>query len=490
MEPTLIIAGVSTTHAALDRRILLICAIATVVGLAAGLLAQVLIRTIWLITNLSFHGAWSFARATPPRSMAENTLGIWLVAIPVIGAAIIGLIARFGSRQVAGHGIPEAMEQVLRNQSRIPPRLTFLKPLSAAISIGTGGPFGAEGPIIATGGALGSLIGQSLLITAAERKTLLAAGAGAGIAAAFGSPVAAVLLAIELLLFEFRPRSIIPVAFACAAAASIHYAFEGSDPFFAISGPPLLQPNIRVLVASTLLGALMGAGAIGLTRAVAFVEHAAEKLPVHWMWRPALGAIVVGVIGYFAPYTLGSGYFNIHHLLAGQLTLRLALTLFVLKFLSWTISLGSGTAGGTLAPVFTIGGSAGAAVAIAAAHAGDGLVHRPQARRRGGNGRPLRRRLAGDAHLRRLRVRNHPEPRRYRAGALWLCRCATRRLPHVALVNHERENASRRRPRSHGIRRRSPGADQRSRSMHGARCNPPRGDDGRRRPRLDSGRRT
>ncbi len=284
----------------------------------------------------------------------------------MIGALIIGLMARYGSRAVAGHGIPEAMEQVLLNQSRIPPKMTFLKPISAAISIGTGAPYGAEGPIIATGGAFGSLLGQLLSVTAAERKTLLAAGAAAGIAAAFNAPIAAVLLAVELLLFEFRPRSLIPVnALACVIAAAIHVAFEGAEPFFKFGANAIAATTPGAVAAYLIIGVIAGVGAVILTRTVYAIEHFFEHLPIHWMWHPAIGAVVVGVIGYVLPQTFGSGYYNINHMLENSLPLKMLLLLGVLKFLSWTISLGSGTAGGTLAPVFTIGGALGAISGVA-----------------------------------------------------------------------------------------------------------------------------
>jgi H+/Cl- antiporter ClcA/CBS domain-containing protein len=244
--------------------------------------------------------------------------------------------------------------------------VTFLKPLSAAVAIGTGGPFGAEGPIIATGGAVGSLIGQLLKTTAAERKTLLAAGAAAGIAAAFGSPVAAVLLAIELLLFEFRPRSFIPVALASAAAAGLHTHFEGAEPIFAFSGSMLQPASEYGLLIYTLLGVIIGVAAVVMTKSVYWIEHHFEYIShdIRWMWHPALGAVAVGVIGYFAPNTFGAGYFNLTWLLSDKVILSAAAVLCVLKFLSWTIALGSGTAGGTLAPVFTIGGSLAAVIAM------------------------------------------------------------------------------------------------------------------------------
>jgi H+/Cl- antiporter ClcA/CBS domain-containing protein len=250
------------------------------------------------------------------------------------------------------------MEQVLYGKSRISPRLLFLKPLSSAIAIGTGGPFGAEGPIIATGGAFGSLVGQVLRITADERKTLLASGAAAGMAATFGTPVAAVLLAVELLLFEYRPRSVIPAALAASAAPAVRWALVGAGPVFAM--PDVQALTWEALVAYTVIGALVGLLSVGVTRAVYAIEDGFDKLPIHWMWWPALGAVVVGVVGYFEPRTLGVGYYLIEEILGGSIAGKALAALVVLKFLSWSIYLGSGTSGGTLAPLFIIGGGTGA----------------------------------------------------------------------------------------------------------------------------------
>jgi H+/Cl- antiporter ClcA len=299
-------------------------------------------------------------------SPSIEKLGWLVIFVPVIGGVIVGFMARYGSRAIRGHGIPEAMEQVLLNQSRIPPRMTFLKPLSAAIAIGTGGPFGAEGPIIATGGALGSLVGQLLPTTAMERKTLLAAGAAAGMAATFGSPVSAVLLAVELLLFEFRPRSLIPVALASATAAAVRLGFHGAQPVFAM--PDLAQPTGAAMSIYILLGAIIGVASVLVTRAVYAIEDAFELLPIHWMWWPAIGAVVVGVVGYITPRTLGVGYSNISDIISAKLATQFIAVLCVMKFVSWSIALGSGTSGGTLAPLFTIGGATGALLGIGAAH--------------------------------------------------------------------------------------------------------------------------
>jgi H+/Cl- antiporter ClcA len=375
MGPALAQANVPAESSLVDARVVLISLLSIGLAVVAAVVAQLLIRLIWLITNVSFHGRFSAHEASP----ADHALGPWVIVIPVIGGIIVGFMARYGSKAIRGHGIPEAMEQVLLNQSRIPARMTFLKPLSAAIAIGTGGPFGAEGPIIATGGALGSLIGQLIETTAIERKALLAAGAAAGMAATFGSPVSAVLLAIELLLFEFRPRSIIPVALASTTAAGVRILFEhGIHPVFKM--PELAQPAGAALWVYILLGAIVGVASVGVTRVVYAVEDAFEHVPVHWMWWPAIGAVVVGMCGYFQPRTLGVGYNNISQILssgpndAGRLTIGFIAVLCLVKFISWSISLGSGTSGGTLAPLFTIGGGLGAVLGAGAArllpHAG------------------------------------------------------------------------------------------------------------------------
>src|SRR5690242_11995139 len=324
--------------------------------MAAALLANVLTRLIGLITNIAYYGRVSTAFVAP----STARLGAWSILIPLIGAFVVGIMARYGAAAIRGHGIPEVMERVLYARSRIAPRIMFLKPLSAAIAIGTGGPFGAEGPIIATGGALGSIVGQFVKMTADERKTLLAAGAAAGMAATFGSPVSAVLLAVELLLFEYRPRSVIPVALASAVATGVRAALVGSGPVFEI--PTLAQPNLEALSVYTIIGALVGVAAVGVTRFVYWIEDLYEELPIHWMWWPLVGAVFVGVIGYVEPRTLGVGYTNIDNILSGDIVGKALIILVVLKFLSWSIYLGSGTSGGTLAPLFTIGGGIGAAL--------------------------------------------------------------------------------------------------------------------------------
>jgi H+/Cl- antiporter ClcA len=362
LEPALEEARVPVEQTTLDKRVVIVSMWAILLALVTGFVAQALVGLIGLITNIAFYGRFSTAFSSP----ANNHRGWLVLIIPAIGGLIVGVMARYGSKAIRGHGIPEAMEQVLLNESRIPARVTFLKPLSAAVSIGTGGPFGAEGPIIATGGALGSLVGQLLHMTPSERKTLLAAGAAAGMAATFGSPVSAVLLAIELLLFEFRPRSIVPVALASAAATAVRMLYVGTEPIFAM--PMLARPGGEALAMYALVGALVGWLAVYVTRAVYWIEDLFEKLPIHWMWWPALGGLVVGAIGIFAPRTLGVGYDNIEGLVSGRIAGRVVIFLCVMKFLSWSISLGSGTSGGTLAPLFTIGGATGVALGELIAH--------------------------------------------------------------------------------------------------------------------------
>jgi len=337
-----------------DKRVLYLAIQAIINALVIGVIAKGLVYLIEIITNLAFYGRFSWEPASP----AHNTLGWAVVAVPVVGSLLVGLIARFGSKAVRGHGIPEAMEKIILDESKIPPLITLLKPLSAAISIGTGGPFGAEGPIIATGGAFGSFTGQIMHITPTERKIMLSAGACAGMAAIFGSPLAAVLLAIELLLFEFSARSIIPVALSCITGAGMHLWLFGSAPVFAMGNIPM--PGDGALMVYIGMGLLIGIVASLVSKSVYLVEDLFEKLPIHWMWWPAIGAVVVGVTGYFAPFTMGVGYENIQELLGGHLPLAMLLSLCFLKYISWVISLGSGTSGGTLAPLFTIGGALGA----------------------------------------------------------------------------------------------------------------------------------
>lgn len=330
--------------------------LAIVVGACVCVAGIGLLNLIWLITNFCFHGTLSTHEGSPDFS----TLGAWGILIPCAGGLIIGAIARYGSEDVRGHGIPEAMQGVILKRSRISLKVAILKPLSTAISIGTGGPFGAEGPIIATGGAVGSLFGQAIPCSTAERKVLLAAGAAAGMTAVFGTPLAGVLLAIELLLFEFRSRSLIPVAMAAGSAMALRACFQEPFPML-----PLLStdaPGPTLSAGSMLIGLACGGAAVAITHALHAIEDLYERLPVDWMWWPALGGLAVGIIGWIDPRTLGAGYHNLRSLLDGNMATGALLTLAAFKFLSWSLCLGSGTAGGTLAPLMTLGGVVGALV--------------------------------------------------------------------------------------------------------------------------------
>lgn len=358
LDPTLAAAHMPRQFRPLDRRVLWISFVAMLLGAVVAVVAKLLTGLIGLFTNLAFYGRWSFDFVSP----AGNHLGRLAILVPVVGGLIVGVMARWGSRAIRGHGIPEAMEQVLLNESRIPPRITWLKPVSSAIAIGTGSPFGAEGPIIATGGALGSLIAQWMHVTADERKALLAAGAAAGMAAVFSAPISAVLLSIELLLFERRARSLIPVAIGATVGTGVRYLLEGNQPMFPM--PNLATPTLPALVAYIVLGLIVGVVSVGVTKLTYAIEDGFEKLPIHWMWWPALGGFVVGIVGYFMPLTLGVGYTNIAAVLAGQMSLGVMFALCLLKLLSWSVALGSGTSGGTLAPLFTIGGALGGVLGI------------------------------------------------------------------------------------------------------------------------------
>jgi H+/Cl- antiporter ClcA len=328
--------------------------IAIGIGVLSAFVALALVSLIELFTSLFYYQ--SLERASSP---AGNTLG-WLAAlVPVIGGLIIGLMARFGSDRIRGHGIPEALESILIHGSRVEPKLAVLKPLSAAISIGSGGPFGAEGPIIMTGGAFGSLIAQAFHLTSAERKTLLVAGAAGGMAATFGTPLAATLLAVELLLFEWKPRSLVPVALAAAAATAARSHLFAPMPLFPVAS------HGDVLGAGVLLAAVacgLGAGMLSaaMTYSVYFFEDLFKRLPVHWMWWPAIGGAVIGIGGLVDPHALGVGYESIAGLLDGHMTLRAIAILVVVKWTIWAFALGSGTSGGVLAPLLMIGGALGA----------------------------------------------------------------------------------------------------------------------------------
>jgi H+/Cl- antiporter ClcA/CBS domain-containing protein len=337
-----------------DRRLLVLMAMALVVGSGGAFAAWTLFHLINLATNVAYHGRFD----PGPASIAGNALGPAAALVPVAGCLIIGLMARYGSEKIRGHGIPEAMEAILIGRSRIQPKVAVLKPLSSAVSIGTGGPFGAEGPIIMTGGAIGSLFAQLFHISNAERKTLLVAGAAAGMSATFGTPIAAVLLAVELLLFEWKPRSFIPVVIASVVAAAWRPFLLGAGPLFPMAESAPL-PTTGLLLAA-LLGVVAGLASGVLTAMVYKSEDLFQRLPFHWMWWPILGGLVVGLGGLIEPHALGVGYDNIEALLAGTMAAKAALRLVAVKAVIWSVALGSGTSGGVLAPLLIMGGALGA----------------------------------------------------------------------------------------------------------------------------------
>ena len=337
---------------ALNTRLMRITVMAAVIGAVSTVAARVLLDLIRFFTNLFFFQTFSLA----DRSPATHTLGAWVIVVPVIGGLIVGLVARYGSDKIRGHGIPEAIEAILFGKSRMSPKVALLKPLSSGIVIGSGGPFGAEGPIIMTGGAIGSLIAQHFHLTAAERKALLVAGATAGMTAVFGTPVAAVLLAVELLLFELRPRSLLPVAVACAVAGFARPLLMDPGPLFPLQ---TAAPGPLAMLSCVIAGVLCGALAASLSISLYKVEDWFGKLPVHWMWWPAIGGLAVGIGGYLQPRALGVGYDVIGDLLHNHLALGVVVALLAVKAVIWVISLGSGTSGGVLAPLLMMGAGLG-----------------------------------------------------------------------------------------------------------------------------------
>jgi H+/Cl- antiporter ClcA/CBS domain-containing protein len=340
-------------------RVAAITALAVPIGALAALVAVALLKLIALFTNLAFYGRFAFDTTAP-----HGTPHRWLmVVMPVVGGLLIGLMARYGSEKIRGHGMPEAIESILVGGSRVQPRVAVLKPLSAAVSIGTGGPFGAEGPIIMTGGAVGSIVSQHLRVTTDERKALLVAGSAAGMAATFNAPLAAILLAVELLLFEWRPRSYLPVAVAAVTATLVRGPILGTAPLFGGAHVPVhLAPSAYLLCA--VAGVTAGLLALGATALVYFSEDMFAKLPLHWMWWPAIGGAVIGIGSLFEPRALGVGYDVIDQLLTGRATTGLIIGILIVKTLIWGLSLGSGTSGGVLAPTFMIGGALGAAESL------------------------------------------------------------------------------------------------------------------------------
>ncbi len=336
-----------------DRRIGLLVGMAFVVGTVAVGAAWVLLALIGLVTNLVWFGRFETALT----SLAGVPRGLWMVVIPVVGALAVGLMARFGSEKIRGHGIPEAMEAILIGGSRMSPKVALLKPLSSALAIGTGGPFGAEGPIIVTGGAIGSLFAQAFRLSAIERRTLLVSGAAAGMTAIFGTPVAAMLLALEVLLFEWRPRSLVPVAVAAGTAAAWRPMLFEAGPLFPFAQNPILP--WWGLLACALFGVACGLLSGVLTRLLYGLEDAYRRLPIHWMWWPALGAVGVGLGGLIEPRALGVGYDVIRGLLDGRMPAASVATILAVKAAIWLVALASGTSGGVLAPLLILGGAFG-----------------------------------------------------------------------------------------------------------------------------------
>lgn len=332
--------------------------LSVIIGVFGAFIALILLDLIALITNILYYQTFDFTLVSP----RNNTIGWWAVLIPMAGGLIVGFMARYGSERIRGHGIPEAMETILVGGSKVEPKLTVLKPIASAISIGTGGPFGAEGPIILTGGAVGSVLAQFLSLTAIERRSLLVAGAVAGMSAVFGTPIAAVILGVELLLFEWKPRSFIPAAVASIVADAVRHMFvqQGwmrAEPLFPVGN--MVDLPTSGLLDALMLGAACGLMAWLLTKAVYGAEDAFRKLPIHWMWWPLIGGFIVGVGGTIEPHALGVGYDTIADELAGNLAVTTLISIFVVKLIIWAVALGSGTSGGILAPILIMGAALG-----------------------------------------------------------------------------------------------------------------------------------
>lgn len=331
-----------------------------IVGIIGAFVALILVWLIGFITNMLYYQRVDFHLVSP----RDNTLGILSVAIPVVGGIIVGLMARYGSERIRGHGIPEAMETILVGGSKVEPKLTILKPVSSAVSIGTGGPFGAEGPIILTGGALGSVLAQFFRLSAIDRRCLLVAGAVAGMSGIFGTPIAAVLLGVELLLFEWKPRSMILAGIASATADAlrhwfVHQGWMLKEPLFPVPVDSMGVAGGSGILDALIMGIAGGICAWLLTKAVYGAEDAFKKMPIHWVWWPAIGGLIIGIGGLIEPRALGVGYDTIADELAGNLTLLTLFSIFVVKLIIWAIGLGSGTSGGILAPILMMGAAIG-----------------------------------------------------------------------------------------------------------------------------------
>ena len=349
-------------------RVVPISLLAIGIGVLCSFIALALLRLIGLFTNLFYYGQWHSNLISP----AENHLGFYSIFVPIGGSIIVGIMARYGSERIRGHGIPEAIEAILINGSRVEPKVALLKPLSSAIAIGSGGPFGAEGPIIMTGGAFGSMIAQLFHLTSAERKTLLVAGAAGGMSATFAAPVAAVLLAVELLLFEWKPRSLIPVMLASAVADIMRWYILGSGPLFPVPHHSLVL-GPKALLGCVVVGLLGGALSALLTMSIYATEDGFQHLKIHWMWWPAIGGVAIGLGGLIFPQALGVGYDTIGALLQGSVTTHVILGILLVKWFIWAVSLGSGTSGGVLAPLLMMGGALGGMEAMFLPNEGAGF---------------------------------------------------------------------------------------------------------------------
>ena len=351
-----------------ESRIGLLTVISVGVGIAAGFIAYLLYNLIGLLTNLFYYQRISTSFVSP----AGNSLGLIAIAVPALGGLAAGLMIKYGSPKIIGHGIPEAMESVLISRSKIEPKVGVLKALATAFTIGSGQPFGAEGPIIQTGGAFGSFVGQLVSMTGSERKILLAAGAAAGMAATFGTPISAIILVVELLLFEFRVKSLVPVGVAAAIGGWMHFILISPIPLFQTPaynfGSGMFQ-GLQLFPLFVVLGVVSGIAGSALSRGLYKSEDMFRKAKLGQPWLPVIGGLCVGVIGFFAPQILGVGYNIIRDILSGTLSgiypiFELLILIAAAKAVAWLLSMASQTSGGTLAPLFMIGSALGFAYGL------------------------------------------------------------------------------------------------------------------------------
>lgn len=361
-----------TVAAKAEFRLLRVSVFAAIIGIISGVIAFMLLQIIAVLTHMFFYGEWAWGLP----NIVENPLGWWLPLLPALGGLAVGIMAR-KAPQIKGHGIPEAMEAVLFKGSRISPKIALLKPFSAAIAIGTGGPFGAEGPIIQTGGAIGSLMGQLFDTTPAERKVLLGCGAAAGMAATFSTPISAVIMSIELLLFEFKSRSFIPLVIASTLATNVHFITFGWGPLFKVGYSDFGLPGqIPYYIG---LGLLCGIVAVIMTKTLYFTEDLFDKMPGSHIWRPAVGGAIFGLMAVAAPRILGVGYGTITDILNNRLEIGLLCAIMVFKFVGMIVTLGSGTSGGLLAPSFMSSAAMGGLYAISINYLNPGADLEPSA---------------------------------------------------------------------------------------------------------------